>query len=70
MLADGSIPRGNPGWFRAAVYALPQLVPCVGVLFWLFNVLYCTWDQPYRQCLHDKAARTVVVSAPDRPLEH
>lgn len=59
----GEIPRGGAGWARAAVYALPQLVPCVGFLFWLLNVLYCTWDQPLRQCLHDKAARTVVVSA-------
>ncbi|UCM88330.1 RDD family protein [Streptomyces marincola] len=63
MLDDGAVPRGNPAWTRAAVYALPQLVPCIGFLFWLLNVLSCTWDRPYRQCLHDKAARTVVVSA-------
>lgn len=62
MLADGAVPRGNPGWIRAAVYSLPQLVPCFGFIFWLVNVLTCTWDRPYRQCLHDKAARTVVVS--------
>jgi uncharacterized RDD family membrane protein YckC len=23
--------------------------------------LWCLWDQPYRQCLHDKPAKTVVV---------
>ncbi|MFK4273751.1 RDD family protein, partial [Streptomyces milbemycinicus] len=51
------------GWVRAAVYALPEIVPCCGFLFWLINVLWCTWDRPYRQCLHDKAAKTVVVSA-------
>ncbi|TNM34558.1 RDD family protein [Streptomyces sedi] len=62
MLADGSLPRGQAGWLRAGVYSLPQLLPCVGFIFWLVNVLFCTWDQPYRQCLHDKAARTVVVS--------
>ncbi|GAB2938808.1 RDD family protein [Streptomyces mayteni] len=62
MLADGSVPHGNPGWVRAGVYSLPQLVPCFGFIFWLVNVLNCTWDQPYRQCLHDKTARTVVVS--------
>ncbi|RMI37562.1 RDD family protein [Streptomyces triticirhizae] len=62
MLADGSVPRGSAGWLRAGVYSLPQLLPCVGFVFWLVNVLFCTWDQPYRQCLHDKAARTVVVS--------
>jgi uncharacterized RDD family membrane protein YckC len=63
MLDNGTVPHGSPGWFRAAVYSLAQLVPCVGFLFWLLNVLYCTWDRPYRQCIHDKAAKTVVVSA-------
>lgn len=63
MLDDGSVPSGGPGWLRAAVYALPQLVPYIGFPFWLINVLFCTWDQPYHQCLHDKAAKTVVVDA-------
>ena len=63
MLENGAVPSGNPGWFRAAVYSLPQLVPCVGFVFWLLNVLFCTWDKPYRQCLHDKVAKTVVVDA-------
>ncbi|GAA2114486.1 hypothetical protein GCM10009802_13920 [Streptomyces synnematoformans] len=62
MLENGAVPAGNPGWIRAAVYSLPQLVPCIGTLFWLYNVLSCTWDKPYRQCVHDKAAKTVVVS--------
>lgn len=63
MLENGSVPAGSPGWSRAAVYSLPQLAPCLGFLFWLVNVLFCTWDKPYRQCLHDKAAKTVVVAA-------
>ncbi|MDP9794996.1 putative RDD family membrane protein YckC [Catenuloplanes nepalensis] len=29
----------------------------VGVI----DPLWCLWDKPYRQCLHDKPARTVVV---------
>ncbi|TDC19112.1 RDD family protein [Streptomyces sp. 8K308] len=62
MLNDGSVPRGNPAWYRAGVYSLPQLLPCIGFVFWLVNVLNCTWDRPYRQCVHDKAAKTVVVS--------
>ncbi|MFI9718042.1 RDD family protein [Streptomyces sp. NPDC052396] len=62
MLDNGAIPAGNPGWTRAAVYNLPQIVPCCGFVFWLVNVLWCTWDQPYHQCVHDKAAKTVVVS--------
>jgi uncharacterized RDD family membrane protein YckC len=63
MLETGETPAGGPGWARAAVYALPEIVPCCGFVFWLVNVLWCTWDRPYRQCLHDKAAKTVVVSA-------
>ncbi|MGP3987487.1 RDD family protein [Streptomyces sp. 3N207] len=63
MLQNGAVPAGAPGWLRAAVYQIPPLVPCVGSLFWLVNVLFCTWDKPYQQCLHDKTARTVVVAA-------
>ncbi|MBB4892172.1 putative RDD family membrane protein YckC [Streptomyces olivoverticillatus] len=62
MLENGAIPAGRPGWTRAAVYNLPEIVPCCGFIFWLVNVLWCTWDDPYHQCLHDKAAKTVVVS--------
>jgi uncharacterized RDD family membrane protein YckC len=63
-LVDGSVP-GQAGWVRAAVYALPGALSAVliGPLFWLVDSLWCTWDRPYRQCLHDKAARTVVVAA-------
>ncbi|MDX3096160.1 RDD family protein [Streptomyces sp. ME19-03-3] len=61
-LADGAVPAGA-GWSRAAVYVLPGLLIsfCVGFLFWLLNVLWPLWDKPYRQALHDKAAKTVVV---------
>ncbi|MFE3647533.1 RDD family protein [Streptomyces sp. NPDC059152] len=62
MLSDGAIPTPQAGWTRAAVYTLPEIVPCCGFIFWLINVLWCTWDKPYQQCLHDKAARTVVVA--------
>lgn len=60
MLADGSPPVGSAGWIRAAVYSLPNIVCCV---WQLVNVLWCVWDRPYQQCLHDKAAKTVVVKA-------
>lgn len=63
LLENGQPPAARPGWVRAGVYALPEIVPCCGFVFWLINVLWCTWDRPYRQCLHDKAARTLVVSA-------
>jgi uncharacterized RDD family membrane protein YckC len=45
---------------RGAIYALTPLVPFVGWLFDLVNELWLTWD-PRRQCLHDKAAHTVVI---------
>jgi uncharacterized RDD family membrane protein YckC len=45
---------------RGAIYALTPLVPVVGGLFELVNELWLTWD-PRRQCLHDKAAHTVVI---------
>ena len=63
MLADGAVPVGRPGWIRSGVYWLPGLlsVLCIPAIFSLLNVLWCTWDRPYRQCLHDKAAKTVVV---------
>jgi uncharacterized RDD family membrane protein YckC len=44
---------------RAAVYTLPGVVPYAGGPFELINMLWLLWDQR-RQCLHDKAARTVV----------
>lgn len=39
-------------WF---VYVVPGLL-VVGVL----GVLWCLWDRPWKQCWHDKAARTFV----------
>lgn len=63
MLRNGGVPAGAPAWIRAVIYQLPSLVPCLGTIFWLVNVLFCTWDKPYQQCLHDKGAKTVVVAA-------
>jgi uncharacterized RDD family membrane protein YckC len=51
---------GSTAGVRAAVYAFPPLVPIIGIIFVLVNVLWLTWD-PQRQALHDKAAKTVVV---------
>ncbi|MBO3679095.1 RDD family protein [Streptomyces sp. NEAU-YJ-81] len=64
MLSDGDVPAGQ-GWVRAAVYVLPgMLIPLlVGTVFWLVNSASLLWDKPFQRCLHDKAARTVVVSA-------
>lgn len=33
----------------------------------LLDPLWCCWDKPYRQCLHDKPARTTVVTVTPPP---
>lgn len=46
---------------RWATMALPGLCfPC-GVPLNVVDVLWCTWDRPLSQCVHDKSARTIVV---------
>jgi uncharacterized RDD family membrane protein YckC len=61
VTADTRAPiSGQTAGTRAAVYALVPAVPSVGALFALVNESWLLWD-PRRQCLHDKAARTVVV---------
>jgi uncharacterized RDD family membrane protein YckC len=34
-----------------------------GCFIGYLDVLWCLWDKPYQQCLHDKGPRTVVVRA-------
>ncbi|NUU23816.1 MAG: RDD family protein [Streptomycetaceae bacterium] len=60
-VADGGPVQGSPAWTRAGVFALPLVVPCAGIVFWIVDVLWHTWDQPWQQCLHDKAAHTTVI---------
>jgi uncharacterized RDD family membrane protein YckC len=61
VTADTRAPiSGQAACGRAAVYALVPIVPSVGGLFALINEAWLLWD-PRRQCLHDKAASTVVV---------
>jgi uncharacterized RDD family membrane protein YckC len=60
--SDRSKVGGGAAGGRAAVFALPPVVPFVGGLFALINELWLTWDRQ-RQCLHDKAAKTVVIKA-------
>ncbi|MFE0807233.1 RDD family protein [Streptomyces sp. NPDC058794] len=51
----------NIGFGRAPVREISwpvfSLVPVLGLL----NSLWCCWDSPYRQCLHDKLPHTVAV---------
>ncbi|GAA4611854.1 hypothetical protein GCM10023195_50450 [Actinoallomurus liliacearum] len=65
-LSDRAPITGGTAAKRAALYALVPQVPTVGGMFGLLNVLWLLWDKPYRQCLHDKVARTVVVKTPPR----
>lgn len=60
-LAHGGAPADSGFLTRAAVYALPGAVYCIGSLFSLLNVLWPLWDKPLQQALHDKAAKTMVV---------
>ncbi|GGP34636.1 hypothetical protein GCM10010214_03850 [Streptomyces abikoensis] len=56
-LSDGqNLSYGGALWRMLSSY-LMGFVPLLGLL----NILWCLWDSPYRQCLHDKAASSVVV---------
>ncbi len=48
-------------WLTQA--AAPQL-PWIGPGIWLLDSLWLLWDRPWRQCLHDKVASTIVVTVP------
>ncbi|MFE1319328.1 RDD family protein [Kitasatospora phosalacinea] len=61
MLTDGASPTPSAAWTRAAVFIFPALI-CCGALWWIVDGLFGVFDKPYRQCIHDKAAKTVVVS--------
>jgi uncharacterized RDD family membrane protein YckC len=51
---------GGAAGIRSVVFVIGPLIPLVGWIFWLVDNLWLLWD-PQRQCLHDKAARTVVI---------
>ncbi|MFF4921768.1 MULTISPECIES: RDD family protein [unclassified Kitasatospora] len=61
MLVDGNKPTQSAAWTRAAVFILPAVL-CCAALWWIVDGLFGVFDKPYRQCLHDKAAKTVVVT--------
>ncbi|MES4909206.1 MULTISPECIES: RDD family protein [unclassified Streptomyces] len=51
---------GGLGFGRALWRWACVLVGCGVPVLGIVNLLRCAWDRPYRQCLHDKAADTVV----------
>ncbi|MFJ4337273.1 RDD family protein [Streptomyces sp. NPDC088915] len=63
MLNDGSKPPMNQSLLRAVVLWLPALI-CCACLWPLLLLILILVDKPYKQGLHDKAAKTVVVSVP------
>ncbi|OII66008.1 MULTISPECIES: RDD family protein [unclassified Streptomyces] len=62
MLNDGSVPPVSAALIRALVLWLPALI-CCACLWPLLLLIMIIVDKPYKQGLHDKAAKTVVVSA-------
>jgi uncharacterized RDD family membrane protein YckC len=60
MLNDGSVPPSNASLSRAAVLWLPTLICCF-CLWPLAIIITILVDKPYKQGLHDKVAKTVVV---------
>ncbi|KOX24638.1 MULTISPECIES: RDD family protein [unclassified Streptomyces] len=63
MLNDGSTPPMSQSLLRAVVLWLPALI-CCACLWPLLLLILILVDKPYKQGLHDKAAKTVVVSTP------
>ncbi|MDH6136692.1 putative RDD family membrane protein YckC [Kitasatospora sp. MAA4] len=56
-LDDGQNLSGGRAFGRWAAGLAMSVVPFLSLL----NVLWCCWDAPYRQCLHDKSVNSVVV---------
>jgi uncharacterized RDD family membrane protein YckC len=60
---DGQPVDSVSSFRRWAIMAIPNLFfPCC-VPIQAIDALWCTWDRPLGQCIHDKSARTIVVSA-------
>ncbi|RSS60477.1 RDD family protein [Streptomyces sp. WAC07061] len=62
MLNDGSVPPSGAALGRGVVLWVPALVCCF-CLWPLALIVSMLVDKPYRQGLHDKVAKTVVVTA-------
>ncbi|CAG7624366.1 RDD family protein [Actinacidiphila bryophytorum] len=61
MLSDGSVPPQNAAAARAAILWVPAF--CCSCFWFLIIGITVAFDKPYKQGLHEKAARTVVVTA-------
>ena len=60
--SDGSkASLGRIFWLRNIVNPIPSMIPLVGIVYGLVDHLFIFGDK--RQCLHDKIADTIVVTA-------
>jgi uncharacterized RDD family membrane protein YckC len=65
---DGAELRFGQAIRRWFILSFPAMLGACGWPVFLVNVLWCVWDRPAQQCLHDKAVRTIVVVAqPQQP---
>lgn len=60
--AGGRLSWGRTVLRYVAFYGITA-VPVAGPVFSVVNYLWCLFDRPYRQCLHDKVAGTFVLDA-------
>ncbi|MFD8545221.1 RDD family protein [Streptomyces sp. NPDC059649] len=56
-VADGCRPSYGTALARHLAHLGMWVVPVLSQL----DALFCVWDRPYRQCLHDKAVGTLVL---------
>jgi uncharacterized RDD family membrane protein YckC len=61
MLADGSVPTPQASAARAAILWLPAF--CCSCVWFVIIGITVMFDKPYKQGIHEKASRTVVVEA-------
>jgi uncharacterized RDD family membrane protein YckC len=54
---------GQLAALRYAYFAVPSLIPRVGVLWEIIDPMWCLFDRG-RQCLHDKLVKTIVINQP------
>ncbi|CAM3835798.1 hypothetical protein GCM10009799_45050 [Nocardiopsis rhodophaea] len=65
--ADGGRLSQGQAVGRAAIFGLPHSVPCIGHVWVLVDCAFAGPDTRLGQSLHDRAARTVVISTRRAP---
>ncbi|MFG3114218.1 RDD family protein [Streptomyces sp. NPDC048197] len=62
-LTDGRRLSYGPALGRHLAHSVMGMVPVLGHI----DALFCLWDRPFRQCLHDKTVGSVVIRSRMRP---